>query len=122
MGETPGSIPNPEAKAHSADGTATGRLWESRSPPDILCGLRPRTCVVRGLPFFCVPWFPVFVRGCRVGAAFGRGVLVRGAFSCRCRLDQCPPLSLAEAALAFSSYDGKSIRCVRGRLQHSSLE
>ena len=38
MGETPGSIPNPEAKAHSADGTATGRLWESRSPPDILWG------------------------------------------------------------------------------------
>lgn len=36
VGETPGSIPNPEAKAHSADGTATGRLWESRSPPDIL--------------------------------------------------------------------------------------
>ena len=35
VGETPGSIPNPEAKAHSADGTATGRLWESRSPPDI---------------------------------------------------------------------------------------
>ena len=36
VGETPGSIPNPEAKAHSADGTAAGRLWESRSPPDIL--------------------------------------------------------------------------------------
>ena len=33
MGETPGSIPNPEAKAHSADGTAAGRLWESKSPP-----------------------------------------------------------------------------------------
>ena len=34
MGETPGPIPNPEAKTHSADGTASGRMWESRSPPD----------------------------------------------------------------------------------------
>src|SRR5687768_14534157 len=35
VGETPGPIPNPEAKTHSADGTAPGRVWESRSPPDI---------------------------------------------------------------------------------------
>ena len=34
VGETPGPIPNPEAKTHSADGTALGRVWESRSPPD----------------------------------------------------------------------------------------
>lgn len=34
VGETPGPIPNPEAKTHSADGTAPGRVWESRSPPD----------------------------------------------------------------------------------------
>src|ERR687890_215748 len=34
--ETPGSIPNPEVKPFSADGTATGRLWESRTSPDIL--------------------------------------------------------------------------------------
>ena len=33
--ETPGSIPNPEAKLDCADGTALGRVWESRSPPDI---------------------------------------------------------------------------------------
>src|SRR4051795_12644564 len=33
--ETPGSIPNPEAKLLSADGTAGGTLWESRSSPDI---------------------------------------------------------------------------------------
>ena len=32
--ETPGYIPNPEAKADSADGTALGRVWESRTPPD----------------------------------------------------------------------------------------
>jgi hypothetical protein len=36
--ETPGSIPNPVAKPDSADGTALGRVWESRTPPDILCG------------------------------------------------------------------------------------
>ena len=33
VGETPGSIPNPEAKPVRADGTATGRLWERKSPP-----------------------------------------------------------------------------------------
>ena len=36
--ETPGSIPNPEAKLDRADGTALGRVWESRSPPDIFTG------------------------------------------------------------------------------------
>ena len=36
--ETPGSIPNPEAKLDRADGTALGRVWESRSPPDIFVG------------------------------------------------------------------------------------
>jgi hypothetical protein len=35
--ETPGPIPNPEVKPASADGTATERLWESRTPPDIHC-------------------------------------------------------------------------------------
>src|SRR3954451_18889800 len=34
-GETPGSIPNPEAKPVSADGTARATGWESRSPPNI---------------------------------------------------------------------------------------
>src|SRR5215213_9799758 len=32
--ETPGHIPNPEAKPLSADGTALGTGWESRTPPD----------------------------------------------------------------------------------------
>ena len=32
-GETPGPIPNPEAKPANADGTAPGRVWESRKPP-----------------------------------------------------------------------------------------
>src|SRR4051794_8459493 len=34
--ETPGNIPNPEAKPLSADGTALETGWESRTPPDIL--------------------------------------------------------------------------------------
>jgi hypothetical protein len=34
-GETPGPIPNPEVKPSSADGTAPGTVWESRTPPDI---------------------------------------------------------------------------------------
>jgi hypothetical protein len=33
-GETPGHIPNPEAKPASADGTALEMVWESRTPPD----------------------------------------------------------------------------------------
>ena len=32
-GETPGPIPNPEAKPARADGTALGRVWESKLPP-----------------------------------------------------------------------------------------
>src|SRR5687768_3541121 len=32
--ETPGPIPNPEAKPLSADGTALETGWESRTPPD----------------------------------------------------------------------------------------
>ena len=32
--ETPGYIPNPEAKPFRADGTAWGTVWESRSLPN----------------------------------------------------------------------------------------
>ena len=32
--ETPGPIPNPEAKPCSADGTAPEGVWESRTPPN----------------------------------------------------------------------------------------
>ena len=34
--ETPGLIPNPEAKPACADGTALGRVWESKSLPQYL--------------------------------------------------------------------------------------
>src|SRR5919106_689665 len=43
--ETPGLIPNPEAKPLSADGTALETGWESRTPPDtdlIMKGHPPR--------------------------------------------------------------------------------
>lgn len=33
MGETPGTIPNPEVKPHFADGTALATEWESRALP-----------------------------------------------------------------------------------------
>src|SRR3954453_20261362 len=32
--ETPGTIPNPEVKPASANGTAPERMWESRTPPN----------------------------------------------------------------------------------------
>src|SRR3954449_10009299 len=51
--ETPGLIPNPEAKPFSADGTARGTGWESRTPPDIT----PRNGVTATAvaPFLHVP-------------------------------------------------------------------
>ena len=39
--ETPGHIPNPEAKTLSADGTARETSWESRTPPDFFITERP---------------------------------------------------------------------------------
>ena len=36
QGETPGPIPNPEAKALHGDGTAPERVWESSAPPLLL--------------------------------------------------------------------------------------
>ena len=59
VGETPGPIPNPEAKTHSADGTAPGRVWESRTPPDNISD-RPRASPMPGVDPFkqtshCLP-------------------------------------------------------------------
>ena len=42
-GETPSNISNLEAKPGSANGTATDRLWESRTPPQHTSGKRPGT-------------------------------------------------------------------------------
>src|SRR6476620_4702860 len=52
-GETPGSIPNPEAKPFSADGTALGTVWESRTPPDKHSQKSPILPARMGL--FCMP-------------------------------------------------------------------
>ncbi len=35
LGETPGPIPNPEAKAWHGDGTALERVWESSKSPHL---------------------------------------------------------------------------------------
>jgi len=51
-GETPGSIPNPEAKPFSADGTALVKVWESRTSPDNHCKKSPASKDV-GLFFVC---------------------------------------------------------------------
>ncbi len=68
-GETPGPIPNPEAKPSSADGTAPARVWESRTPPNTTPQKRgPHP----GAPFF---WWSV----CRIGVrrAVGHTAAVR---------------------------------------------
>src|SRR3954451_2743803 len=63
--ETPGLIPNPEAKPLSADGTAPGTGWESRTPPDNHsergsepCALAPVRMRVRPLPTHPSPSAP----------------------------------------------------------------
>ena len=51
-GETPVPIPNTEVKTASADGTWGGTPWESRSPPEFLSALPPRTRLCGGSAFF----------------------------------------------------------------------
>src|SRR3954447_18354791 len=53
--ETPGLIPNPEAKPFSADGTARGTGWESRTPPDILSRNGVTATAVAPFLHFAVP-------------------------------------------------------------------
>ena len=47
-GKRPAPIPNPEAKPHSADGTAPGRVWESRTPPQHNNTRPPQTHMFEG--------------------------------------------------------------------------
>ncbi len=47
-GKRPASIPNLEAKPASADGTAPGRVWESRTPPQQPSMVGPGTQTVPG--------------------------------------------------------------------------
>ena len=51
QGETPGPIPNPEAKALHGDGTALERVWESSTPPLQTLGV-PVEHPAPGTPFF----------------------------------------------------------------------
>ncbi len=50
--ETPGPIPNPEAKPASADGTAPEGVWESRTPPDNCSRSPGRGLLLPGLRSF----------------------------------------------------------------------
>ena len=54
-GETPSNIPNLEAKPGSADGTATDRLWESRTPPQHTQQERPETFRFLAAPSIHIP-------------------------------------------------------------------
>ena len=60
--ETPGPIPNPEAKPTHADGTAPGRMWESRTPPTTNKIRRPPTITVGGLLFTLFGEIPFWCR------------------------------------------------------------
>ena len=53
-GETPGPIPNPEAKAWHGDGTALDRVWESSTPPHHTQE-KPRYHLVSGLFAYASP-------------------------------------------------------------------
>lgn len=51
LGETPGPIPNPEAKTQHGNGTALGRVWESSTPPLHNIGQGSRTAHAARDPF-----------------------------------------------------------------------
>ena len=51
-GKRPVSIPNLEAKPASADGTAPGRVWESRTPPQQPSRVGPGTQPFQAPPLF----------------------------------------------------------------------
>ena len=63
-GVTPGPFPNPEAKPTCADGTAPGRVWESKSPPALKLKIKGVcTFYAYTLPFFHALFshFPVLI-------------------------------------------------------------
>src|SRR4051794_6667500 len=71
--ETPGLIPNPEAKPLSADGTALETGWESRTPPDNHSRRAPS---IRWGPFV-VPGKRTFRTESPNGSAAGAGFPMR---------------------------------------------
>ena len=56
--ETPGPIPNPEAKPDSADGTAPARVRESRTPPSTHVKPGPRGTPPRSTPLGAGSFLP----------------------------------------------------------------
>ena len=54
-GKRPASIPNLEAKPASADGTAPGRVWESRTPPQHTSQMVGPGTIVPGPTTFLYP-------------------------------------------------------------------
>src|SRR5699024_3862294 len=91
VGETPGPIPNPEAKTHSADGTAPGRVWESRTPPDPFNWWPPGPPPSRGgawrPPPFNPPLLSLRLKGQNVCCLRRVIVSIRPIpVGCRCRL------------------------------------
>ncbi len=80
MGETPGPIPNPEAKTHSADGTAPERVWESRTPPDNHYGSGP-TPQVWGLTHLNHPTPTPHQKGPDAGPGRSRKAAVPGTLA-----------------------------------------
>jgi hypothetical protein len=76
VGETPGPIPNPEAKPYSADGTALARVWESRTPPTFNLqmmegefGTLPETVTGQTCPPFFYAHIPSFLAENSIGAS-----------------------------------------------------
>ena len=85
MRETPGYIPNPEAKPHSADGTAGGTLWESRTPPNNHCE-NPRA--IRHGGFLRSGFFDVVFEGLSHGRALFASE-ASGCFQCEVGVREC---------------------------------
>ena len=76
LGETPGPIPNPEAKAWHGDGTALERVWESSAPPHSTLGVPVELRLREPLFFVCCAGLPAGARtpgfpGERSEEAFG---------------------------------------------------
>ena len=46
VGETPGSIPNPEVKPYSADDTAPFQVWKSRSSLGLIVNASPSLIIL----------------------------------------------------------------------------
>ena len=88
-GVTPGPFPNPEAKPACADGTAPGRVWESRSPPAFNLWLLRSWLLMILCGSSAAGAFSRFWGGCRFCGACGAGARVI-AVGCRCFRSVCP--------------------------------